>query len=509
MTKIKSSTSFRVMVAGLFHETHSFMRGSTPWNAFQVREESEMLEAFGNSSPLGGLLEYAKQQDWEVVPTLFANAVPGPMVAADVFERFWNRFHELALPKLTDGVDAIYLILHGAFVCSDQLDVDGELLRRIRKLPGAEALPIFGVYDLHANFSQAMATYADCLVGYRENPHTDARESAIRAASLLARSLSRRVRPRQLLKQVPIILPPTATASRAKPLERLLELARRLEREHSTFWVVNINAGFAYADTPDTGLSFSIVTEGDTDEAMNALNQLALLATQHLSEYSSAEESVQQVFDRLEQLRRSQQLNGLTVLVEPADNIGAGAPGNSVALLQALVEHEFNNAAISLWAPQAVLQLSHHCSGDTVQLELGDCDGQLHAGTLQFACELKRCCDGYFELEDKQSHLASIAGDHFDMGPCAIVVHRGVTILLTSNRTPPMDLGQWRHVGLAPEQFSIIVVKAAVAHRKAYDPIAKRQYWVDTPGPCSSNLKGFPYTHVRRPIFPLDNRYSL
>lgn len=408
------------------------------------------------------------------------------------------------MPKLSEGVDAIYLILHGAFVGSDQLDVEGELLRRIRKIPRAEALPIFGVYDLHANFSQAMATNADCLVGYRENPHTDARESAVRAASLLSRSLSRQVRPRQVLKQVPIILPPTATASQAQPMKRLLELARRLEQLYSNFWAININAGFAYADTPDTGLSFSIVTEGDNDESMNALDQLALLATQHLSESSSAEESVPQVFDRLQRLRIAQQLSGLTVLVEHSDNIGAGAPGNSTALLQALVEYEFDNAAICLWAPQAVLQLSDHCSGDIVQLELGDCDSQPHQATMRFACKLVRCCDGYFELEDKQCHLASIAGDHFDMGPCAIVLHRGVTILLNSNRTPPMDLGQWRHVGLAPERFSIIVVKAAVAHRKAYDPIAQRQYWVDTPGPCSSNLKSFAYNHVRRPIFPLD-----
>jgi microcystin degradation protein MlrC len=90
------------------------------------------------------------------------------------------------------------------------------------------------------------------------------------------------------------------------------------------------------------------------------------------------------------------------------------------------------------------------------------------------------------------------------MGKCAIVTHHGVTILLTSNRTPPMDLGQWRHVGLAPERFSIIVVKAAVAHRRAYEPIAARQFWVDTPGPCSSNLAKFDFKHVRRPIFPLD-----
>jgi microcystin degradation protein MlrC len=493
-----------VLVFGLFHETHCFLRGSTGLSDFEIKEGPSIIEAMGDSSPLGGFLEFIDQQGWEVIPTLFASAVPGPMVEADVFDRYWHRFQELATPRLAAGVDAIFAILHGAFVCVHQFDVDGELLRRIRTLPGASSIPIFGVYDLHANYSHAMAIHTDCLVGYRENPHTDARESAIRAAALLSRSLSEQIRPRQFLKQLPVLLPPTATASRAQPMKRLLELARLLEQKHSSFWAVNVNAGFAYADTPDTGLSFSIVTDGDEDEAQKALNQLTVMAMAHLEDCTSELESVQHVFHRLKELQRNGGLTGLTILVEPSDNIGAGAPGNGTALLQAMVESEMGNGAICLWAPEAVQLLSKHQPGDVVQVKLGEGGLGNRDSVLRFECQLMRLCDGLFELEDKQSHLASMSGDRFDMGPCAVVLHHGVTILLTSNRTPPMDLGQWRHVGLEPERFSIMVVKAAIAHRKAYDPIAERQIWVDTPGPCSSNLKSFAYKTIRRPMFPLD-----
>jgi microcystin degradation protein MlrC len=85
------------------------------------------------------------------------------------------------------------------------------------------------------------------------------------------------------------------------------------------------------------------------------------------------------------------------------------------------------------------------------------------------------------------------------------VRHGGLTLLLTSIKTPPFDLGQWRSQGIEPSALSVIAVKAAVAHRRAYDPIAARMLWVDTPGPCSSNLKTLPYRHLRRPIFPLDS----
>jgi microcystin degradation protein MlrC len=51
----------------------------------------------------------------------------------------------------------------------------------------------------------------------------------------------------------------------------------------------------------------------------------------------------------------------------------------------------------------------------------------------------------------------------------------------------------------------VIGVKAAVAHRRAYDRVVKASFTVATPGPCSSDLRGFPYQHVRRPIVPLDD----
>ena len=112
-----------------------------------------------------------------------------------------------------------------------------------------------------------------------------------------------------------------------------------------------------------------------------------------------------------------------------------------------------------------------------------------------------------------------MCGDRFDMGPSAVVrrrvrqnaesLHSGecayITILLTSIKTPPFDLGQWRSQGIEPTKLSVIAVKAAVAHRRAYDPIAARMFWVDTPGPCSSNLQTLPYKHIRRPIYPLDS----
>jgi microcystin degradation protein MlrC len=123
-----------------------------------------------------------------------------------------------------------------------------------------------------------------------------------------------------------------------------------------------------------------------------------------------------------------------------------------------------------------------------------------------FTCEVELLSrsDGRFRLEDVNSHLAAANGVNIEMGPCASVRAGGTTILLTTRKTPPFDLGQLRSQGIEPEVLAFVGVKAAVAHRRAYDRLAGRSYWVGTPGPCPSDLTTLPYRRIRRPIFPLD-----
>ena len=122
------------------------------------------------------------------------------------------------------------------------------------------------------------------------------------------------------------------------------------------------------------------------------------------------------------------------------------------------------------------------------------------AQTKTFTLNISRLAshnDGRFERKNKQSHLASMVGDYCDMGPYAVVRHDGLTLLLTSIRTAPFDLGQWHSQGVAMGKLKVVVVKAAVAHSAAYDPITARSFTADTSGPCSSNLKRLPHQHPR------------
>ena len=70
----------RVLMAGLFHETHTFLEGHTRLEDCEVLCGAQMLNSRGDSSPLGGALEVAGQCGWEILPAIDLRAMPGPLV---------------------------------------------------------------------------------------------------------------------------------------------------------------------------------------------------------------------------------------------------------------------------------------------------------------------------------------------------------------------------------------------------------------------------------------------
>lgn len=475
----------RIFIAGLFHETHTFVDDRTGLSDFEIRRGSELLECRGDSSPLGGALEYFEDAGVDLVLGPDYRATPSGTVHDEVVASFWGDLKSAWQPS----VDGVFFVLHGAMVSESCRDVEGDILSRVQLLEGAGKLPVYGVFDLHANFSEAMAKQADLLLGYRENPHIDGRESSIRAATLLVSHLKNSAdRPAIAHRQSGLIWAPIHTATADDPMRSLEAKAREIEQRDSAVLCVSISAGFAYADTPDTGVSFQIATT-DLNSAESHLEELNALAHSFDQSHFPEDEIPSVVMERL----LADSIDGLTILAEPSDNIGGGAPGDGTGVLRAILEYKIPNAAICLNDPESVSKLWDCQPGDEIELQIGGKGSGYDAGPVALEVELVRQSDGVFELEDKQSHLASLTGDFFDMGPTCVVKHGNLTLLLTSNRTPPFDLGQWRSQGLEPADFKVIVVKAAVAHRSTYEPVASRSFQIDTPGPCRSDLGQFDY----------------
>ena len=492
--------SARILFGSFFHETHTFLEETTTWVDFSVTRDADILGKIGDASPTDGFLTTAQELGLTVVPTVDARVFPSGMVADAALETFWKEFEERARPALAAGIDAIYLVLHGAMVTETVTDPEGELLERIRALPGAADLPIFGVFDLHANLTERMCRLVNGLVAYRENPHTDARAAAVRATRLMARSLDEGVTPRMTLCRLPMVWAPPGTGTATDPMLSLRRAMVEIEDTNAAVWAGNVVAGFSFADTPDTGVSLSLIHTGGIEVVREDLVRLARLAwglrDKGAVDYPSVDEVLRDLPARAE---------GPIILVEPSDNIGGGAPGDGTGVLRTLLEHRVEKALVAINDPGAVEHLAGMQTGDSVTLSIGGKGSTLDAGPVEVEVTLVSRSEGNFQLEDPNSHLASMNGLSIAMGPSAVVRTAGVTILLTSRKTPPFDLGQFRSQGIEPCDFAVIGVKAAVAHRRAYDPIMGATFFVDTPGPCRSDLTSFPWKHLRRPVWPLDD----
>lgn len=489
----------RILLAGLFHETHTFVDEITTIAEYDIRRGAEIVARRGDGSTIDGFLSVAEREGWEVVPVADYSALPSGTTDHAVFEQFSGELLAGLSAALADGgLAGIWLGLHGAMVTTDCIDPEGELLRRVRSVPGAENLPLFGVFDLHATFTKLMAAGANGLVGYRENPHIDAYDSAVRAAELLARSLKERVRPKMVARNVAVIWPPTGTGTADRPMRDLEILARHIENDNPNIWGVNVVAGYSFSDVPDAGVAFSVTTIGSENDANVALDRLEHLALA-LKELGLPKEW--ELDAALAEVKRDPA--GPNIIVEPSDNIGGGAPGDGTAVLRGFIRHGLTNAAVAIADPAAVAALDGAAPGEVRRLSIGGKGSRLDEGPVELDVSFISRSDGEFTLEDRNSHLAAMQGVHFSMGPSAVVEYRGIKILLSSRKTPPFDLAQFRSQGINPEELSVIGVKAAVAHRRAYDPIARRSFTVTTPGPCTSDLRSLPYKRLRSPAFPV------
>lgn len=491
----------RVLIAGLVHETHTFLAEHTERARFEEmvwRRGQSMLDyCRGDLSPMGGALEVADAMGWQIYASRYGAAMPSGTVEDEVLSVWWSEVECDLEAALINGLDGVLLILHGAMVCASFADAEGEVLRRVRGKVGPH-IPIAADLDLHANFSAEMAQYGTIFTGYRENPHTDARQAGVRAAQLLDRTMQSGERPRVVCVKPGALYAPVGTGTANEPMRSFEAAARALEARYPELLEVCVLPGFAYADIACAGFALVATTTGDATRAQHLLAPLAEAVLTRVEEGNPLDPPVDEALPNA--LRHGA---GPIGLIEPSDNIGGGTPGDGTGILQALLRYEVDNAAVVINDPQAVRACHSASIGDRLHLPIGGKVDRQHGPTLDLDLQLENLTDGKFDLENPHSHLASLVGRHVDMGLCAVVRHRGVRILLTTLKTPPMDLGQLRSQGIVPEQLYMVGIKAAVSHKAAYDPILKASFYVDTPGLGTSDLRRFAFRHVPRPIAPL------
>ena len=486
--------SKNIFLAGIFHETHTFLDQKTILDDFTIYKGEQIVDKnSGNGSPTDGFLEYAKKKDWNVIPSIQMAARPSGIVESKVTTYFKSNLFKY-LEKEFSSLDGIFLILHGAMVSEDHDDFEGDLLFEINNFLKKKNvdIPIVAVLDLHANVSKKMTDFSTGLFAYRKNPHSDARDAAIKASHLLDIFLVN-----SLVKQIYLgskyILPPTGVGTANDPMRSILQKAKEIEDMNPDILCINVMAGYSYADIADCGFSLNCCTKGSEEEALSYLKELLVILEKNIYEAYPLERNLKDTLSEIEKLKN---VDGPILLIEPSDNIGGGTPGDGTDLLGQLLETDKKNILAIINDPEAAISCHKKNIGDNINLLIGAKVDSFHGDPISINAKIEFISDGKFELENRNSHLASMMGVHINMGLCAVIKNEKVCILLTSIKTPPMDLGQLYSQDIDPKDANFIIIKAAVSHKDAYDPIASHSFYINSKGLCSSNLTIFPYKKI-------------
>jgi microcystin degradation protein MlrC len=501
----------RVAVGGFAHETNTFHPAPTTLAAFKRPpavwvNARALLDTFGGTrSVIGGFLDVAQEQGWDIAPTFFADHPPTTgTLTAEAFAAI----RDALVSSVKDArADAALLFLHGACVADGVVDPEAVVLRDLRAALGAD-VPIVVVHDLHANIGLEWLEHATAIVGYKTAPHTDFYDRGREGATLLGRIARREVSPVMAAQKPPIMIKAGLMSMTDAPLALikppmfwLMQRAREMERDPRIL-NVTVAGGFGDADTPVAGITCLVTADGDRQLAARYAAELASLAWR-LRRGLLTDLVLTPVETAID---RALHAPGTTILADQGNNTAGGSPGDGTAILAALQAAGWPDAALFIRDEEAVEAAWAAGIGREIELPVGGKREPTNGDPVLVRGEVRLLTRGV---------ARGVTGVPAQLGKTAVIrcgsssTPPGQTdLVLTEYPTSQTDPHYFRVVGIEPRERKIVVVQSAHLFRAAFEVrerIPTTIIEVDTPGITSPNAARFAYRHIRRPIFPLDD----
>jgi microcystin degradation protein MlrC len=460
----------RVLVAGFKHETNTFAPDLATYEAFEAGEifpaavrGSAMLEMLEKVPVPGmGFARVAREQGWELVPSLWCGAVPSSYVTSDAFERICD---EICGDVSKRNFDAVYLDLHGAAMAQGFDDAEGELLFRVRTLVGDE-MPIVVSLDLHANVTHRMLELADAMVAFRTYPHIDYVQTGALTAEALRRRLERGQREAACHSRLPFLIPINSQNTTFGKPKEIYDHLLRIDAELGT--LSNFCMGFPSSDFEECApMIWSI-----GDRAVEAVRQLEVMAgepTQWRLNVHTAEEAV------LEAVRRGAETQRAVVIADTQDNPGIGGTGSTTGMLHALIK----TGAGKMFPQRIAVGVMNDADFATRATHAGIgarfC-GRLGQNSILWDGPSDPPVEGEFVVRAISDGRVTYKGPKMtgfvaELGCSVCVEIDGILVVVASAKIGTQDRELFRFVGIEPESMKIIVVKSSNHFRADFVPL--------------------------------------
>ena len=274
-----SNPSIRIGVLHFSHETVTFLKNDTTIEDFIYPGSPAKGDALLGSDPksyMGGFVKMAREfEGVELVgiesPLWPKTYMGSGWITQDAYETFVGKMiAEISADKSFKG---IYLCLHGAMAVRGIPRPEAELARRVREAVGPEVF-IAATFDLHGNEDGEFLKYADMAFTVKYFPHYDGYLQGERAARTLVRAIRGDYKPAHVTIKVPLISPTVLQWTGASPWMDLVQRALIWEASEPDVYV-NAFFGFPFADVPDVGMTFQVLTNGNPELAGKICRDMA------------------------------------------------------------------------------------------------------------------------------------------------------------------------------------------------------------------------------------------
>ena len=491
--------SANIAVGGFQHETNTFAPHKAHYEEFVKADgwpgltQGDALYAVmeGRNLPLSGFIDAARQSGHRLYPMLWCSAEPSSYVTNDAFERVADLFCQYL--QSFDGLDAVYLDLHGAMVVEDFEDGEGELLRRVREIIGPD-MPLIISLDLHANVTKAMVEQATAISIFRTYPHLDMAETGSRAGELMNAALNGN----HIfggMRKIPFLFPLTSQGTDFEPCKSIYATVSNVAANQPGLLNAEFATGFPPADIAECGAAIvAYGTQQDTvDKILDALYQQVMDSEPlFVNELLLADEAVQRALEN----------SGAkpVVLADAQDNPGAGGTSDTTGLLEALVRNGARHAVLGVMFDPEVAAHAHEAGvGAQIEVSLGAKSGFVGVLPYNGRFEVETLGDGEFDFTGDM-----YGGSRAKLGPMALLrvldPACDVRVIVGTERVQCLDLAIFRHLGVEPTEQSILVVKSSVHFRADFDPIASETLVVAAPGAHPCQLVDLPYRSLRKGV---------
>lgn len=417
--------------------------------------------------------EVFENAGYEVVPSIYAVALPSATVTEDVYFHFEKQI-EQTVKENSDAV-GVYIFFHGSMEVDNIGSGELYLVKRIREIVSNYCLIALS-FDAHANVTDELCNYVNIISGFKTVPHTDQVECQLRAANALVYCLKNNVMPYAYMQRVPFLLKNDTLQTAYEPLKSLIAETVKLEAQEDIF-TANLFLGHCWIDAPNTSAS-TVVCATSKKTAETVAKDLAnkLWATRRdykfLCEAELPEECV----------KRAIKSRGKRVFItDSGDNTTAGAEGESMDILKLFLSANSRKkvCVAGITNPRIVYDFWENADGEEVYIEELNARGKVkvHGKILGWAKEL--------------------------IGRSLTISFGRVDAIFTELRSAFIEKGNFDKANVDLLSYSIVVVKLGYLFTEL-KPFADRELFALSDGASCVELKRLNLKNIIRPMYPLD-----